>query len=176
MSPQDAVRLLIAKIWAMSPPFTEDDVLAALEQSSVPRKIAARAYCFSLISCGRTLFKDLGTTYSNEYFCFNANGDITETGQLDEEPYFVATNHNVDATNIGHPSLSHFALMAADVRSINDLMIRGCDPKNIVTTPSIVFLEPPTGVGMFKAQKAIALHNAEGLRKSSGGKAWWRFW
>ena len=158
MNPQDAVRLLVAKISAMSPPFTHDDVFAALEQSSVPRKIAARTYCFALISCGRTLFQDLGTIYSNDYFCFNANGDITETGKLDEEPYFLATNHIVDSTNIGHPSLSHFALMAADVRSINDLMNRGSDPKNIVTTPSIVFLEPPTHVGMFKAQKAIALH------------------
>src|SRR5690348_12088528 len=92
MKPEQAV-LELCTILKASPTASENEIYLALSQAGVPEPLADRTYKFTQIAWGRILLHDLGITFSDEYICFNANGDVTETGQLRQEPSFAAASH-----------------------------------------------------------------------------------
>lgn len=127
-----------------------------MDTAGVPRSEADRAYKFAQIACGRMLLDGLGIRFAKEYFCFDANGGIAESGEIANEPYFVAAQQIATPARLGAPSFNRFALMAADVHAINELLNRGSKPENLITSPAFVFLEAPTEAGLQNAQREIA--------------------
>lgn len=176
MSPIEAVQQLAAVLAKMAPPFSEDDVYAALEAAGVPAAEADRAYKFGQLACGRQFLDGLGVTFSNDYVCFNSNGSVVETGKVNEEKYFVAAMQYATADKIGAQSFSHFALMSADVHAVNNALNSGSNPKDLITAPGFLFLESPTEAGWANAQRIMARYVAKMRAVTPSRKPWWKFW
>jgi len=172
--PEIAVSKLAA-IVAEKREFSEDEIYSAMSSESIPSAVADRAFKFTQIAWGRALLDGIGVQFSPEYFCFNASGEVTESGRLEEEPYYFAALALVPQ-NIKSAGFQRLALMSADVHAVNQLLNKGSDPKNIITTPAYLFLEAPTEVGIKKAEQVIAEYMASLKKVRPVQKPWWRFW
>jgi hypothetical protein len=169
LTPEQAVARLV-DILAARAEFTEAEVYAALTESGMESAVADRAYKFTQIAWGRAFLKGMGIRFAPDYFCLNAAGEIIESGQLAEQPYFVAAV--AVARRLPPPvGLPRFALMSADVRGVNELLNGGSKPENIAIGPPVLFMEPPTPAGIERAQRVLS----EGV-SASNKKPWWRFW
>ena len=168
VSPEEAVARL-AEIVATRAEFTEQEIYAAMAAAGIPDPIADRAYKFTQIAWGRVLLDGLGVRFSPEYTCFNGAGEVIETGRLTDQPYFAAAT-SAAARYAGTPGFRRLALMAAEVYVVNDLLNKGSQPENLVTTPPALFMEAPTPAGMEKVRQHLT--QLTGGRK----KPWWRFW
>jgi hypothetical protein len=115
VTPEAAVTCL-AEILDFCQPveFTEDQVYDALAEAGVPASVADQAYKFTQIAWGRVLLEGLGIQFSPDYLCFNAAGEVVESGRLAEQPYFVAA---LAAARRQPPpaGLPQFALMSAEL-------------------------------------------------------------
>lgn len=89
LTPEAAVARLV-EIIATRPEFDEDEVYAAMADAQIPRRIADRAYKFTQIAWAHVFLDGLGVSLAPDYLCFNAAGEVTESGQLAQQPYFVA--------------------------------------------------------------------------------------
>ncbi len=176
MNPVDAVQQLADTLSNAGASFSEDEIYALMDSAGVPSSVADRAYKFAQIACGRMLLNDLGIRFSKEYFCFDSNGAIIESGEISNEPYFVAAQRIVTPTRMVEPSFNRFGLMSADAHAIFQLLNRGSRPENLITSPSFIFLEPPTEAGLQNAQQEIA-KQMEGIRRNNPPpRPWWKFW
>ncbi len=111
----------------------------------------------------------MGIRFPPDYLCFNAAGDVIESGLLAEQPFFVAAT--TAARNRPPRGLPRLALMSADLNAVNSALKAGSKPENLVTGPPAIFIEPPTSEGMEKAHKAI-----NDRLTSPAKKPWWRLW
>jgi len=146
VSPDYAVNKL-AEIVAARDEFSEDEICGAMAAAGIPEAVAFRAYRFTQTAWAHALLAELGVRLSPDYLCFNASGEVTETGQYADELYYrVATS--LVPRYAGSPGLRRLAFMSADVHAINDLLNAGSKPENLATTPGIIFLEWPTPAGI----------------------------
>lgn len=180
VSPESAVARL-ADIVAARREFTEDEVYAALADAGVPDALADRAYKLTQIAWGRAFLDGLGVRFSPDYVCFNAAGEVIESGPLADEPCFAAASR-LAPRYAGAPGFGWLALMSSDVHAVNSALNAGSQPEDLVTAPAFVFLEPPTAAGMENAQRVIsqrmaALAGPSTTAKpaSAPRKPWWRF-
>ena len=176
MTPTEAIQQLVNILAETDPPFSDDDVYTALGTSGVPDDVADRTYKFAQLACGRKFLDGLGVSFSDQFICFNAEGNVIESGNIDEEPFFVAAIRFVDPDSVGHPAFSHFALMSADVHAVNDALNSGSNAADLVTAPAFLFLEPPTEAGLANAQSTISRHLAKLQADHPPPKRWWKFW
>ena len=102
----------------------------------------------------------MGVKFSPDYTCFSATGNVVESGQLVEQPYFVAATA-LASRYVGTPGFERLALMAAEVHAVNELLNRGSKPENLTTSAPVLFMELPMPAGMDRIGSA---------------KPWWRFW
>jgi hypothetical protein len=181
VSPETAVAWL-ADIIAERHEFTEDEVYAAMAAAGVPDGLADRAYKFTQVAWGRALLARLGVKSSPEYTCFNASGQVEESGRLADESCFAAASR-LAKDYAGAPGFRHFALMSADVNAVNKAFHAGSKPEDLVTGPAFLFLGTPTAAGSEAAQQVIAQHLASwkerfpsATTKRAVAKPWWRFW
>ena len=181
MTPEAAVGRL-AEIIAARAEFTEDDLYAAMADAGIPDPVADRAYKFTQTAWGRVFLDGLGVRFGTDYLCFNRAGDVIESGQLDDQPYYVAAMRLVPqyARSPGFPT---FALMSADVNAVNSALHAGSKPENLVMGPAAFFMEAPTPTGMAKAQQRLSERSTADKPGRSGAnrsaadkKPWWRFW
>lgn len=155
-TPQAAVTRLVDAI-AARPEFTEDEVYAAMANAGIPEPVADRAYKFTQVAWGRVLLDGLGINFAPDYLCFNGAGDVIESGQLSEEPYFAAAM----AAAKQHPppaGLPRMALKSADVSAVNSALHAGSKPENLVMSPAALFLEAATPAGIEKARQTLSQH------------------
>jgi hypothetical protein len=89
MTPQQAV-LAICAIFKAVPAASDDQIHTLLVKGGVPVDLAKRTYDFAQIAWGRVALDGLKITFRDEYACFNAHGDVVESGQLSKEPSYVA--------------------------------------------------------------------------------------
>ncbi len=89
MTPRAAVARLVELI-DTDADFMEEDVYAAMAQAGVPASTADRAFKFTQIAFGRVFLDGMGIRFPPDYLCFNAAGDVIESGLLAEQPFFVA--------------------------------------------------------------------------------------
>jgi len=176
MTPTEAVQQLVHVLSNIEPPFSEDDIRAALERAGVPDDVADRAFRFGQIACGRRFLDGMGISFSNEYICFNSNGDVVESGDINGEPFFVAATQLAGPENVGGPAFGHFALMSSDVAAVNDALNSGSDPADLVGAPAALFLEPPTDSGLAHAQDELSRHFVGLAAQGAPPKPWWKFW
>jgi hypothetical protein len=183
VSPETAVAWL-ADIVAPQHEFTQEDVFAAMTEAGVPDSLADRAYNFMQTAWARPVLADLGVQFSSEYVCFNASGEVVESGRLADEPCFAAASQLV-RRYAGTPGFRRLALLSADIEAVNAALRQGSRPEGLVTAPAFVFLEAPTRRGMKNARRVIDEHVASLKRRGSReaqqaairpARPWWRFW
>ena len=177
MSPEAAVETL-ARIVAARTEFTEDEIYISLEKAGVPAPVADRAYKFTQTAWGRLFLNDMGIRFADDYLCFDGEGNVIESGLLDDQPYFVAALA-AGKEYFGTKGSVYLATMSAEVNSVNHMLNNGSQPENLQLTPPALFLEAPTPAGMEKARKVLS----EYLSAGRGGrepdvkqkkKPWWR--
>lgn len=181
MAPEEAVTRL-AEIIAAHAEFTEDDIYAAMAEAGVPDPVADRAYKFTQTAWGRGFLDGMGVQFGPDYLCFNAAGEVIESGTLTDQPYYAAAVRLLPQY-VRSPGFQLFALMSADVNTVNSMLNAGSKPENIAMGPAAFFLEAPTPAGMAKAQRLLSEHVSAGQRDGSSTrqpttdkKPWWRFW
>jgi hypothetical protein len=153
MTPEMAVARL-AEFVTSRIDFTEDDCYAALAEAGVPPDVADLAYKFTQIAWGREFLREKRVSFSPEYFFFNAGGEIVGSGELGDQPYFVAARR-MARMNARSRGFAHLALMSSDVQGVNAALNAGSKPENLMTSPAVIFLEAPTPAGREKATQFI---------------------
>ena len=181
MTPEAAVACL-AGIIAARAGFTEDEVYTAMAAVGVPDAVADRAYKFTQTAWGRVFLDGLGVQFGADYLCFNAAGDVIESGKLADQPYFSAAMR-LAPQYIRSPGFQQFVLMSADVSAVNNALNAGSKPEDLVTGPAAFFMEAPTSVGMDKARQLLSKRASAGQREGTRSalsaidkKPWWKFW
>jgi hypothetical protein len=152
MTPEMAVRRL-TDIIDSEGEFTEDGVYSAMAQAGIPEAVADRAFKFTQIAFGRVFLDGMGIKFPVDYLCFNAAGDVIESGLLAEQPYFVAAM--TIARSRPPRGLPRLALMSSEVNAVNRALKAGSKTENLVAGPPAMFLEPPTPVGVDKARQVL---------------------
>jgi hypothetical protein len=160
--------------------FTESDALAALMNSGVSPEVAGRAYGFMQTAWARTILAGLGVQFSPEYLCFNAAGDVVESGRLANDPYFTAASFLIERYG-STPGFQRLALMSADVSVVDQALKSGSKPEDLAIGPTCIFMEPPTAQGQAKAQTLISKKLAKACDANTPvthqrAKPWWQFW
>jgi hypothetical protein len=181
VTPEAAVSHL-AEIIAARAEFTEDDVYAAMAAAGIPDPVADRAYKFTQTAWGRAFLDGLGVQFSSDYLCFNAAGDVIESGQLADQPFFAAAVR-LAPQHARSPGFQRFVLMSADVNTVNNALHAGSKQENLAMGPAAFFMEAPTPAGMDKARQLLSERVPKSKRGSSSSakpaddkKPWWRFW
>jgi hypothetical protein len=153
LTPQEAVEHII-NITAEFPEFFDDDVYDAMFEAGVPDEIADRVFKFTQIAWGRVCLDDLGVKSDPGYLCFNADGEIIESGLLADEPYFIAA---MAAAQRSPPpaGLVRMALMSADVHAANDALNAGSKAEDLITGPQALFMEAPNLGAVEKVQQVL---------------------
>jgi len=168
MTPQTAVACLVEILETRSE-FTQDEVYQAMVDAGVPESVADRAFKFTQIAWGRVFLDGMGIKFSQDYLCFNGAGEVLESGQLADEPYFIAAM--AAAKRLPPPAgLPRLALMSSVLRAVNDALNAGSKPEDLVTGPAALFMEPATPQGMKRAARMLS------ERVGAHKKPWWRFW
>jgi hypothetical protein len=155
--------------------FTQPEIYAAMAVAGIPDPTADRTYKFTQTAWGRVFLAGLGVQFSAIYVCFNASGNVIESGRLDEEQHYcaalaLAKQH---AKSAGFQQL---ALMSAEVHAVNELLNGGSKAADIATSPAFFFLEVPTEAGAKRARQEITEYMAALQKENLLKKPWWRFW
>jgi hypothetical protein len=194
MTPEEAVARL-AELMDTRAKLAEDDIYTMMREAGIPDPVADRAFKFTQIAWGRVFLGSFGVRFSPDYLCFNAVGDVVESGLLREQPYFAAAM-SLARRYANTPAFQRLAVMSADVNAVNKALNAGSKAENLVTSPAALFFEAATPAGMEKAgkllaQMAAAADKEDKPRKSeaarpakptrppkpaSPAKPWWRFW
>jgi hypothetical protein len=174
MTPEEAVAQLTS-IVSIPTNSTADSIYAAMASVGMPDDIADRAYKLTQVAWGQALVTRLGVTVATTYFCFDAAGEVTETGLLADEPFFRAAVEV--ARQQRSPGIWRFASMSADVNVVNNALHAGAKPQFLRTTAPAIFLEAPTPSGLEKARSVLAQWLAEHpAPPAPAQKPWWKFW
>jgi hypothetical protein len=144
--------------------FTEDDLYAAMARAGIPDSDADRAFKFTQVAWGRELLVQIGlSTPPPDYACFNAVGDVIESGLLSEDPYYIAAMKAAQI-HVRSSGFKRFAMMSSDFHVVNNAVRAGSKLENLEVSPPVLFLEPPTEAGLEKARRFIT----ERLRSRRG--------
>ncbi len=183
VSPESAVAWL-ADIVADWDDFSEAEVYTAMVEAGVPGPLADRAYTFTQTAWGRAYLAGLGVQFSPEYVCFNASGQVVESGHLADEPCFVTASRLAERY-AGARGFKQLALMAADVNVVNKALNGGAKAEDLTLAPVFVQLEPLTPEGSRNFQLVVDRYLASLRKKTPPGaeepaarpaRPWWRFW
>ena len=183
MTPEMAVARLV-DILVANPDFSEESIYEAMAHVGISDALAHRTYMFTQTAWGRLSLKDMGITFSPDYLCLDAEGNIVESGRLADDPSYTTARqlapHYLDAK--GYQNL---VLSSADFRAVNQALWDGTKLPYLLVGPACLFIESPTEVGMQKAQKIITQHlqanwkltpTDEKPLATKTAKPWWQFW
>jgi hypothetical protein len=196
VTPDDAVSRL-AQIVASRTDFTQHDIYSAMADAGIPIELADRAYKFTLFAWGRIVLDGIGARFSPDYFCFDAAGEIVESGRLADEPCFAAASR-LAQQYVHSKGFGQLALMSSETLAVNDALNAGSRPEDLVLAPAARFVEQPTPAGMENVRRFLAgrIQRAvddEAAKKNDAVEAsqekreprikltrtarpWWRFW
>lgn len=147
-------------------------VAELIKKAGVASDVAERAFNLVQIAWGRSFLDGLGITFSELYYCFDANGSCIESGQLKDNSYFKWA----DLVANDYKNSSAFELLAltsAEVNAVNRALNNGSTPHDLITAPACIFLAPATDKEIETAQNFVT----EQLQRENPqqSKAWWRF-
>ncbi len=180
---EGAVSLLFDLV-AAHPEITEDEILQAMHSAGVPAGIAERAYRFTQIAWGRGLLEGLGIRFSSEYICFDSEGEISERGFLEQEPYFAAGS-KIESRYVTTPAFKQIALSSAEANAVNKALFAGSKPEHLAMGPAFLFSEETSPEGREKARKTmdqemrliqLSADSQNTEKESKPAKPWWRLW
>jgi len=171
MTPESTLRALASLVEGMPP--CEDGVLyEALLQGGCEAQTARDAIQLAPIAFGRAMMHGLEVQFSEVYLRCASDGEILETGRLDEHPCFRAAH----ALLTPAPSKALFqalALRSSEVHSVNELLKKGSDPRDLKLAPVAMFSSPPTVEGLDKVRAHLSACLA---RPNPPARPWWQFW
>jgi hypothetical protein len=171
----------VAEMVAARAEFTEDDIYAAMTDAGIPDPVANRAYKFTQTAWGRAYLDGMGIRFGADYLCFTGAGEVIESGQLADQPYFAAAARLVPRY-AGSPGFKALVLMSADFSTVNSALQAGSKPENLVMGPAAFFMEAATPAGMAKARQVLSERVSACTRggqmsaRDADKKPWWRFW
>jgi|GEM_PF-654116 len=183
ITPERAVAYLVEML-ASHPNLTDDELFQAMAEAGIPDRLADRAYQFTQTAWGRLFLEQMKIDLSSDYFCFDAAGNVVETGRLADEPYF-AEAARLGPRYHGTPAFLRLALSSADVDGVNNALKADSKPENLVTGPAGVFVEEPTSAGLQNAQQVIRQYIASRQEQTAPEKeaqkpqarpSRWQFW
>jgi hypothetical protein len=154
MTPIDAVSRL-AEIVSSRAEFTEDDIYTAMAEAGLAADVADRAFKFTQTAWARTVLTGVGVRFAPDYLCFNAAGEVIDSGRLDQEVYYLAAMELVPqyAKSAGFLRLVR---MSADMNAVNQALHKGSKPENLSMGPAAFFMEAPTQAGLVRARQILA--------------------
>lgn len=153
MTPQEAVAQL-ASILAARPKFTQDEIYDAMDEAGIPAPLADRAFKFTQIAWGRVFLDGLGVQFDPDYLCFDRDGEVIESGKLEENTYYAAA---LVLARRQPPvaGFTYLALMSSECNAVNSALNAGSQAKNLRMAPSALFIAMPTEQGMAKAREIL---------------------
>jgi len=172
MNQKDEFEILLQV--ASQPDTNEDAIYEALEAAGIPKEQADRLYKFTQIAWGRVLLDGLNITFTQQYFCLDADGSIIESGQLHKEPYYAYAMSWI-SQNPPHPAFEFMATTSSDVNTVNQALHAGSKLENLILSPPIIFLAVPTEEGLKKAKELMIKH-VEAIDAQNKKKPWWKIW
>ncbi len=176
MNPIDAIRLLVEVLSNAKLPFTEQDIYSAMRQLHVQRAIVNRAMDFAQIAACRNHMDGTGLRFSDKYYIFDKEGAVIESGDIAEEPYFMAAKTLITPTLIGEPAFRQFLSGTQTFLSIQKANEKGAKPDNLIWSPEYLYAEPPTEAGKRAIDAEIAIHIDAFLKVQCPVRPWWKFW
>jgi hypothetical protein len=167
MTPETAVARL-AEIVDRVGAFSEDTVYEAMAQAGIPDALADRAYKFTQSAWARAFLGGVGVRFPPDYLCFNAEGEVIESGKLDQEACFIEAMRLVPkyAKSAGFTRLLR---MSADVSTVNNALNKGSKPENLAMGPAAFFMEAPTQAGIGRARQLLADRVSAARRDAGSG-------
>src|SRR5262245_43827416 len=120
MNPDEAVKQL-AEIVLANLNVSEDELFDALIGRCLTDEDVFRVYRFTQIAWGRIYLDGMGIRFSDEYYCFSADGAVAERGRLADNVYF-ASAQQVASQYMHTPAFERIALTSADVDAVNNLL------------------------------------------------------
>jgi hypothetical protein len=141
-----------------------DEIYRAAVASGVPGRLADRAFKFAQIAWGRFSLGTLGVQFSPDDMCFNADGEVVESGRLEDEPCFAAATRLVERFALT-PAYQRLAYSSADFNTVIDARRAGSKLEILETGPAGVFLEAPTKAGLRRATERLTRHLAGRKRR-----------
>ena len=159
----DALGLLVRA--ASGPNVAHASMTNHLVAHGVDPVLADRTFRMAQTAFGRLLLDGLGITFSDEFYCFDAQGEVVERGRLSQDPTFIAAMALGGEPSSG-AAVRALALASAEVNSVNKALNAGSDPKNLSLLPACFLMETPTDAGLERVRAFIgalsqaALHGA----------------
>lgn len=152
--PIDIDRLVarIAAAFDTSEVPSEGAVVAALVQDGFPEREADMAVKLVQLAGGRTLLNGLGIRFSDEYLCFDASGRTIEQGRLSQHPVYVTALERLRSTP---RALSTLSMTSSEVQTVSKRLHKGLRPWELVTAPTVLFVEAPTEAGLAVARATL---------------------
>lgn len=176
MNPVDAIRLLVEVLSNATLPFTEQDLYSAMRQSHVQPAIVNRALDFAQIAACRNHMEGSGLRFSDSYYIFDKEGAVIESGDIAEEPYFIAAKLLITPSVIGEPAFCELLKSSQGFIAIQNAIEKGAKPDNLIWSPEYLLLEPLTEAGQRARDEEIAKHIEAFLDVQCPIRPWWKFW
>jgi len=179
MTPDDEISILLKLITA-SPEASEEEVYQKLAAQGISARNADCTYKFTQIAWGRTVLHGMGITFSDDYFWLDADGKVVESGEVEQNPYFIAAMKVAANYSGNRRGITRMAASASEFHVVNDMLNNGSKPEDLKLAPCCMFTTAPTQAGLKRAQDFI-----NSLLRSSGNsepdrvitkKPWWKFW
>lgn len=176
----------LAQIVAADANLSEEEIYQAMAEAGIPDALADRAFKFTQIAWGRIFLDGMGIDFPPDYFCFDAQGRVVESGRLADEPCF-AVACGLCHKYIRTPAFQRLALTSTDVQAVNEMLHKGSKPEKLIMCPASIFIEAPTPAGMERVDQMITEYFKSRQRElsttaktapasTSPNKPWWRFW
>jgi hypothetical protein len=112
-----------------------------------------------------------GVRLSADYFCFDAAGEVVESGLLAEQPHFVAATALAEQYSC-FPGAVRLASMSSDVMAVSNALADGSRLGSLVASPVAVFVEGATPTAIDKARQFLSRRLLERAVPTAMDKAW----
>lgn len=176
---REAVKVLFALI-DKSPDDSDDVFLDGLLQFGLWEEDAEAVFRFAQIAAGRALMGGLGIQFAEDYIVFDEEGEAVGRARLAENSYYqVAVSMIGGATK---PAVRRLGLSSSEVVAVNELLLSGSSPGDLIISPPAVYRGTPTEEGIDRASYYIEnlmrseTISGEGEADGRSERPWWRFW
>lgn len=166
-----------------SPNWDLDGAFEFLRRKGFSETMVDDALRFVPVAFGRVLLDGMGIQFSNQYYIFEADGSLTDSGVLTHQTiYNQAVNTALGSRN--RHGFRALALHSAEVNAVNNALNAGSSPAGLRAGPVVSFVGEPTQEGMQRVQHYLSPSGpsaAEGKDASEepspeSKSPWWKFW
>ena len=152
----------------------EKSIIVELRKAGLNSEEAILAFNFTKIAWGRGFLGGMNITFTNNYYCFDAKGEICDSGHLGDQPVFVHAFEVVRQHNESH-AFNLMAQLSSEVKSINEKTRAGLETENLTTSPACICMTDMPEYRKVQLQRSIEREH-QGKKYNKSDKPWWKFW